>query len=108
MTSCPLLSFLALGAVSHVRCVHQTRHVPDAGKVQQVTVRQLCHETHVDSLFLEGFWRLVIDEAQLCTNPYDRMLAGTDDLLCQYVGWDGQVIGLDSQGRQRPSCPHAA
>jgi len=51
--------------------------------MQELTVRQLCHQAHVDSLFPEGFWRFVIDEPQICTNFYGRMLASTNNLLSQ-------------------------
>lgn len=81
MTSCPLLSFFALCFVSHIRRVRLKIYIPDARKMQELTVRQLSQQAHVDSLFPEGFWRFVIDEPQICTNFYDRMLASTNNLL---------------------------
>lgn len=83
MTSCPLLSFFALYAVSYVRQIKQTMCIPNACKVQKVTVGQLSHQTNVDRLSLEVFWRLVVDETQIGTDPYGNMLTGADDLLGQ-------------------------
>ena len=77
------MSFFALYTVSHVRRNKRMMWIPNACKVQKVAVRQFRHQTNVDRLFLEVFWRLVVDEAQIGTNPYGDMLASADDLNSQ-------------------------
>lgn len=54
--------------------------VPDACKVQEMTIGELCHQAYIDRLLLEEFRRFVIHESYVGADSDSHTLSSTGDL----------------------------